>query len=468
MFSYRTTLLFLFATLCWGATVSAQTVHTPLQSVAQQSVAQQPAAQPQVQLQPIQVQPMQTQPVRVQPIQAPPMQMPPFGTQGGQPVHQISSQPMGQPVAGQVPMGTNVRQHTGQPNMGQPNMAQTNAGQQPPRMAANPVTPPPMGQSIPLYDASGGNRAPLTIQPGAAQPATPQPGIGSAVPGTPPGMQHMGRAAPENRIIPFHLNPAEQRELDDFLARWERFSASIRRYDVEFNLLEYDPTIPEAVPNVPHRTCFGHFRYISSPMRFLFVIEGEWRDNVKIRRDGDRNPHIHAERILITENAVFKYDYKAKTVHQINVPPEMIGRGIADSPLPLIFGAKADDLKRRFSMRVEHRQDARIVLYARPLLIEDQQEFRELVIMLERENLRALALKQYDINGMGYKVYELLHTRINDRLSNIFQDLADIFRSDIPRGWNHEVHDYPVAQPMPAPATPQMQVANPPQMSNPW
>jgi len=347
-------------------------------------------------------------------------------------------------------------------------MPPPNMGGQPPRVATNSAAPPAGGQTISLLGPGGENRAPLVVQPGAGQPGHPgfgQPGVGQPAQGIPPGMQHMGRAEPEQRIIPFQLNPAEQRELDTFLARWETVSARTRRYEVDFTLYEYDPTIPGAVPNVPQRLCFGRFEYTANPMRFAYVVEGEWRDDRQIRRDGDRNPHIFAEDIFIDDRTVIKFDYNARTVRQINVPSEMVGRGIADSPLPLIFGAKADDLKRRFSMRVLHRTDGLTVLYARPLQIEDQQEFRELVIMLENETLRARGLKQYDINGMGHKVFVLTNTRVNRvDIPGIIDPLGLIVNRWPPRtpqGWTREESHW--VPPQPVPAVPQMQMALPPQ-----
>ncbi|MCL2005409.1 MAG: hypothetical protein FWG73_04510 [Planctomycetaceae bacterium] len=328
-----------------------------------------------------------------------------------------------------------------------PHAGQSVYQQQPVRVAtaqpAAPTSTPSVGQSIPLYDPNGVNRTPVTIQPGTPIPSSPSP----AVQGSMPGSVQPIPVAPANRTIPFELNPTEQRELDEFLARWERYSAGIRRYDVDFNVFKFDPTIPGAQPDQAYRIAFGHFKYIASPMRFLYAIEGEWRDNKQIKREGDRNPHIDAEKMIIDEKTVFKYDYNAKTVHQIHVPPEMIGKGIADTPLPLIFGAKADDLKRRFSLRIEHRPNDMILVYARPLLLEDQQEFKEIEIMLEKD-LRARGLKQYDINDKGYKVYDLRSTKINPPMADILGHIKGWFTPDIPRGWTQEVHHW---TPQPAP-----------------
>ena len=366
--------------------------------------------------------------IQQQPIQAQPMQTPPFGTPGTPSVYQ--PQPTAQPAAPHGQMGANMP---------------------PVRVATNnTAVPPATGQPISLYNPNDPKQMPLIVQPGAGQ-------------APPPSMPHMGRAEPANRIVPFFLNPQEQQELDVFLARWEKYSAAIKRYDVDFNMFEYDPTIPGAVPNQPWRITFGYFKYIATPMRFAFVIEGEWRDvkgkSEKIKRDEKNNQHIYAEKTIIDDKAVYKFDYNSKTMVQINVPPEMVGKGIADSPLPLIFGAKADDLKRRFSMKVVTDPNGTIRLYARPRLIEDQQDFKELEILLEKD-LRAKGLRQLDINGKGYKSYELTSTKINDRLGGILDDIRLFFTPTVPPGWKHEVNHWAI-QPSPAPAMSQVPVANP-------
>jgi TIGR03009 family protein len=388
---------------------------------------------------------IQQQPIQQQPLQAQQMQMPPFGTQGGTSVYQNlpsqnSPQPTGQSGTPQVAQ---------QPGMQQPGWQQPVL-----RVATAPSASVPAGQSVPLYAPGVPNQPTQVAQPGTVE------GIPVVIP---QGMTHMGRAEPANRIVPFFLNDAEQRELDEFLARWERYSGDIKRYDVEFNMLAYDPTIPGAVPNVPHQRTFGNFKYIANPMRFVYVIEGEWRNDEKIKRDDGKNQHIFAEKIIINEKSVFKYEYNSKTVYQVNVPPEMIGKGIADSPLPLIFGAKADELKRRFSMKIIPRQDEAIWLIARPLLVEDQQEFKELEILINRQTLHALGLKQTDINGKAYKVYELrIPPKINDRLNAIADDLKAHFTPDVPRGWKHDVHDWTApSQPPPASGAAQPQMGNP-------
>ncbi|MCL2710780.1 MAG: hypothetical protein FWE95_07855 [Planctomycetaceae bacterium] len=427
MISFRSLLLLSFVAFLVGANASAQ---QPLFQVPQ-PVQTQPAGQQRVQQDPIVQQPIQQQRVQQQPMQ-------PFVVQGAQSVYQPNpnqSPPMAQPAGVQGQMGTNF-------------------GQQPPRVATTNPGQPVGGQSIQLYNPSGTNQTPQILQPG----------VQGAQQGIPPGMQHMGSAAPANRIVPFFLNPVEQRELDNFLERWEKYSATINRYEVNFVLHIYDPTIQGAEPNKANKVAFGYFKYIASPRRFVYEVEGEMLGDKQVKRT-DNTPNIYAEKIIIDEKSVNKYDYNAKTVHQINVPPDLIGKGIADSPLPLIFGAKAEDLKRRFSMKVvphNNREDI-MILRAKPLLIEDQQEFRELEIFIDKRNLTALGLRQDDINEKAYRSFTLKQHQINPRpVRSLLEDIKEWFTVDVPRGWRLEESNW-VAPPPPVPAMQQPRTANPPQ-----
>jgi len=450
MRSFRPFLLLSFAVFFFGGVnVSAQTFPPQFQQPfppQQPAQSQQAVSQQAVQQQ----QRMQQAPIQQQPIQVQPVQTPLFGTQGQMGMN------AGQTQAGQMPAG--------QTNVWQPNMGQPTTMQQPVlRVATANPGQPVGGQPISLYAPSGTNlpQAPQTVQPTAQ-------GISQGMPlstlqGAPPGMQHVGRAEPANRIIPFWLTPEEQRELDEFLVRWERYSATIQRYEVNFNVFVHDPTIPDAQPGQPHRIAFGYFKYNANPRRFVYALEGEWQGTPRrqVRRD-DRNLHIIAERTVIDDRSVHHYDYNAQVVRQINVPPEMFGRGIADSPLPLIFGARADDLKRRFSMRivpVPGREDL-IWLHARPLLIEDQREFKELEILLDRRNLTAQGLRQWDINGKTHRAFQLETPQINRNTP--FADFIGRFTSDVPRGWTRQIEEWTPPSPPPSPSIQQPHIANPP------
>ena len=253
----------------------------------------------------------------------------------------------------------------------------------------------------------------------------------------PGGRQHVGRAEPEFQIVPFVLTPAEQKELDEFLVRWEQFGSGIKSFEVDFTSWEYDPV---SFPGPqPAYSAFGFFKY-TAPNRFVYHVEGQWVDGKPI------NGGPKEEKLVIDGDSIFDYQFKSKEVHKYSIAPELLARGFADSPLPIIFGAKADEMKKRFSMKIVTAEDykgTQVWLQAKPLLIADQQEFLCLEIRIDKKTLRATALKKDNINGKAYTVFVLDKHKINPP----FEAIRKFFNPDVPRDWMLVVKDPPLPQP---------------------
>ena len=339
------------------------------------------------------------QPIRQQPLQTPPK----WVTQNGVPVQpNVQTDNRTLPPGYGSPYPTGVQAAVPQPGSvyGLPPQREPQLGQ---------VAGPP-----PVYVAQ-------------THPAVAGPG----------GRQHMGRAEPESRIVPFVLTPAEQKELDEFLVRWEQFSNGIKNLEVDFTSYEYDPFLnPD---NRPTHSTFGIFKY-AAPNRFVYHVEGQWVDGKAVKGGAKE------EKIIIDGNTILDYRFKSKEVHQYSIDPELLARGFADSPLPIIFGAKADEMKKRFSMKIDTAadyRDSQIWLKAVPLLTADQQEFLGLEIRINKQTLRATALKKDDINGKVYTVFVLSNHRINSP----FASIKDSIQRDVPRDMTLVVKDMPLPQP---------------------
>lgn len=389
---------------------------------------------------------------------------------------------------------------------------QPNSTYQPPtpkqgffRAAAPPISPsgtenrtptPGFGapyQPGPVRVASGQPVAQPTAGPAYGQPQpTPQPGYyapqpgAQPMPGTPQPRPrvHVGRAAPESRVQPYFLNPQEQRELDEFLVRWEKYSDTIKNYEVQFLRHEFEMEKLDGradLQNTLRRSTFGNFKYCASPSRFFYHVEGEYIKDpetgkgVKVFAEKDETGSIEQEKIIINEKAFYQYDFNGKKVLQVNLPPEVVSGGIAKSPLPLIFGAKAEDMKKRFSMKIvthPNAQDREIWLQVRPMTLEDQQEFRELEIRLDKKTLQAVAVTRFEINGTSISRYQLYGAKVNPILGNISRWIRDHFVATIPdRDWTHEVvewtEDMQAETPEPNPAASNRGVAEPYRPPNP-
>ncbi|MDR2346748.1 MAG: hypothetical protein LBE18_11835 [Planctomycetaceae bacterium] len=257
----------------------------------------------------------------------------------------------------------------------------------------------------------------------------------------------VGHSSPAVRVHPFILNPEEQRDLDDFLLRWEKYSETINNYEIDFNAFFYDPTNPLSPPVTssepqlkPLKIMFGYFKFVA-PKKFVYHVEGEWIQKERIRYiDQEATPNILAEKTIIDGQTLFFYDFTAKKVTQYRMTSEELNRTIGNGPFPLIFGAKAGDMKKRFSMKIVTNPDYRdkeVWLWAVPLLPDDQKEFVKIEIRLDKRTLNAMALKRIDPNEKSYTTYTLHNPKINNR----FLPISDIFKPDIPRGWKHEIQD---------------------------
>lgn len=435
------------------------------------------------QVQPSQVPPVQQDPIRMQTLQTPPKTIthngiPVYQQQPGRPNYSGSSATQPHAPERTMPAGfgspyptgtTMVASNPNAPNTGNTSNVYGVSPAVQPQPATGPVAANHGGVPSYGYVYDPKPQGPMAVNYGAAQTASATANPAStdhanvAGPAAHPQLAHMGRSAPASRVQPFVLTQEEQRELDEFLVRWERYSQTIKRYDVDFTSYYYDAAVIRANPadvGKPVQTTFGFFKYVA-PSRFVYNTEGEWVGGKQVKREKqreDEHPKAFAEKILIDEKTVFYYDYNAKTVKQINIPAEMIGKGIADSPLPLIFGAKAEDMKKRFFMKIvtsEQHKATQIWLQTRPRHIEDQSEFSQLEIRIDKKTLRAMALKKdLDVKGNAYKVYVLNEPKINDNLDRIRETLTGFFRSDIPKDWKHVVEDYTVMQ---AEATPRPQ-----------
>ncbi len=329
----------------------------------------------------------------------------------------------------------------------------------------------------------------LPPNPNPTPPPQPQPVYYATHPGQPTAVQpersrvHIGRSEPEYRAQPFFLTPQEQRELDEFLVRWEKYSETIKNYEVQFRRHEYELVKTEAMPNggmALKRSTFGNFKYCASPSRFSYHVEGDLvRDpetGKGLKVYGKDDPTVSQEKIIINEKAFYQFDFNGKKVVQINLPPEVVNSGIAKSPLPLIFGAKAEDMKKRFSMKIvtpANVRDSELWLQVRPLTLEDQQEFRELEIRLDKK-LQANAITRSETNGINVSRYQLFDVKINS-IFNFGAWIRDHFVASIPRDWTHEVLDWAeespgtatAGPPNPNPAPPNRSVAEPYRPPNP-
>jgi len=263
---------------------------------------------------------------------------------------------------------------------------------------------------------------------------------------------------------PFQLTPQQQADVDRILVLWENESNKIKTFTCSFERWEYNSAFGPG-NEIPLTKSDGELKY-SKPDRGLFRITkintydaatGTW-----MPQQGEPNEHW-----VCDGKAVYEFDAVRKQVHVYELPPELRGKGIADGPLPFLFGADAAKLSERYFIRqVAHNNEAEIRLEAWPRWPADAADYQRIEILLNRKKFLPTALKVYlpnhDEKRNNSTAYMFDTPKVNDpidRLAVVFQ------KPRTPWGWKRVVEQPPVAHDRhatrPAPAAGQNRVVPP-------
>lgn len=266
------------------------------------------------------------------------------------------------------------------------------------------------------------------------QPVVPQdPALRRRMPGE-QGMGPPGAAPPR---APFELTPAEQAQLDRVLLFWEKSSQSVKSFRAKFRRFEYNPGADFRVqdpnqpndPNQPTAVDDGELRF-QSPDKALYSV--------------DPGPKVsRPERWICDGKSMYQYDFVNKVVREYRIAPEDQGKAIANGPVPFLFGAKAEQIKHRYWVRIVTPADVKnqIWLEAYPKFAADAQNFDRVEVILDigQNDIVPSAVQIYQPGGKARTVYKLWNTAVNQKdLRGIFEDP---FHARIPPGWQRKLED---------------------------
>jgi TIGR03009 family protein len=345
---------------------------------------------------------------------------------------------------------------------------QPNAGNQ-------PASPPNNAQ---------GNRYPAAVQPNnptndrypAAQPGNPadnryqpgnQPGIqpGGMTDNRYPQLNQSGQPdQPVNPQLPtlqrrvtpqltqpavpppFQLTPAEQAQVDLVLNMWEQKSKEIKTFDSKFVRWEYDLTLPVVDPKAPPGSPPLPNNKEQGMLKYAMPDKGVYRityTDKALNGNWEPTPPERIQHWICDGNSVFEYDHRSSKVIEHPLPAEMKGKAIADGPLPFLFGAEADKLRKRYYFRILPATDPQkeVWLEAYPKLQQDAANFSHARLVLTLPEMTPKALQLILPGGKNYNSYEFFDIVVNDRLQ-IFK--GNPFQAVTPRGWQK------VTDPLPA------------------
>jgi len=268
---------------------------------------------------------------------------------------------------------------------------------------------------------------------GAYQPTRPDQPVQPRHPSLhrrPQGATDQQRAATEQRAAskqraPFQLDARQQAQVDWVLKHWEERSSKTDTFRCDFTRYEYDPEAPRPAgtdPNSPVHQDRGEIRY-ESPDRGLFSVE---------------QPETRQERWVCDGESVFEYKFDMKKLVEYPLPPELQGKAIANGPLPFIFQAEADSLKRRYWLRLTTPPGTReqIWIEAFPKHQQDRANFRRAELILDARRMQPQALQITLPQGNVRHSYVFTNIKVNDPLGFLH---GNPFSATTPIGWKKVV-----------------------------
>ena len=250
-----------------------------------------------------------------------------------------------------------------------------------------------------------------------ASPTTNQPSGKSAV-GRPaaakeleygPPVRQAGEKEQQNAPKPDPISP----ELDKILLRWETESDKIKSLHGKHMRQEFNKTF--AVEKVSE----GEF-FLETPDKGRIDMVGkDPKGSVSKRKDEAGEPYAlekgSSERWICTGEEIIAFDDVDKTYSRDVLPQNMRGKNIVHSPLPFLFGMKAEEAKNRFSMTLLSidKEKERVTLKAVPRMDSDRQNYHEAYIILDTKRFIPVGVRLIDPNGLE-TIYMFKDVTIND------------------------------------------------------
>lgn len=225
------------------------------------------------------------------------------------------------------------------------------------------------------------------------------------------------------------LTAAEQQYIDQVLLVWEKSTSQINTFECKFKRWVYNPNTHETHPESISE---GEIRYKSPD-------KGSFKENSRVTFAGMKpegspdykvNPRMpHGDWWVCDGEWVHQLDRNDKKAVRTQLPPDLRGNNIPLSPLPFLFGVKANEVKARYFIRAiappEGNND--VWVEAWPKRADDAGNYSRVQIVLDRsDNLPKgmfLFMPNWTPEAKHRELYEFSGKQVNSVLDRIKQSI---------------------------------------------
>jgi len=252
------------------------------------------------------------------------------------------------------------------------------------------------------------------------------------------------------------LTREHEQYLDQILAYWEHSTSNVERYRSQFKRWEYEFARRgnQNFEMVLKTYSEGDLKYAAPDKGFFKVNTIQHRVAPKVP-GGQPEFHVQEggprEHWVCDGKSIFQFDYNNLQLVQRTLPLEMQGQRISEGPLPFLFGAEAEKIKRRFWLRVITPAEVKneYHLEAIPKTREDAQNFRAMhIIIAEVDFLPNAMVLFHRNNAKTTYVFENRETNWNVTLNRLNLFHREFFEPALPgRDWKKIVEPLQAAPP---------------------
>ncbi|MEE2844545.1 MAG: TIGR03009 domain-containing protein [Planctomycetota bacterium] len=251
--------------------------------------------------------------------------------------------------------------------------------------------------------------------------------------------------------------------VDKVLSYWQQRTEKVHLYRTKFQRWQFDTVYGPA--NTFKTFSTGKIQY-AEPDKGLFKVEEVLSYHAAVSAAAKPSykaiPGVHGEYWVCDGKSIFEYDYNNQKLIQQILPAELKGKNIINGPLPFLFGANADDIKRRFWVRAITSPTAKkeIWLEAYPKSAQDASNYQRIHIIISTEDFLPKGLVIFDRSYVKGKNHSRTVFSFQDRDVNFASTLnklnpfyRNFYEPSLPSGWQKVVHAAPTARPTTRQAT---------------
>jgi TIGR03009 family protein len=264
----------------------------------------------------------------------------------------------------------------------------------------------------------------------------------------------------------FPLQQDEQQYVADLLDYWQKVSDKVKQYKCDFTRWEYDTGSvnlrdPQTNQLYAYQIAAGQIRF-SAPGKARFetsqltqfkgppTTAGGPADYEPVEGHSMWNRSIH-ECWVCTGEAVYDFDFVQKRSYETKIPRQLQGN-VVESPLPFLFGAKKDEIMRRYWVRYIPKYDTKpngekalvenmYWLEVYPKRIEDARMYSKIELVLNAEDFMPRSINMYSPNynprknnySSRYFLFE--NRKINGRWQGFKDSMGYFIKPTLPLGW---------------------------------